>query len=139
MYGQDTKTLPPARQSESAPQTESPSTHCNYLLLQLLEQDLPKSLAQAQEKIQWYRRRWGNEEWHRMLKSGCGAERREFTTAEHLQRALAFELILAWRMLLLVKLGRRVPDLPAEAIFAPDELEVLWRGAKKNSTDPCPV
>lgn len=107
----------------------------------MLLTDLPvENWPQAQEKIQWYRRRWGNEEWHRMLKSGCGAERREFTTAEHLQRALAFELILAWRLLLLVKLGRRVPNLPAEAIFAPDELEVLWRGAKKKgSTDPCPV
>lgn len=104
----------------------------------MLLTDLPvENWAQAWEKVQWYRRRWGNEEWHRMLKSGCGAERREFTTAEHLQRALAFELILAWRVLLLVKLGRTVPDLPAEAVLAPDELEVLWRGAKKNSTGRC--
>jgi hypothetical protein len=104
----------------------------------MLLTDLPvESWAAAWEKVQWYRRRWGNEEWHRMLKSGCGAERREFTTAEHLQRALAFELILAWRVLLLVKLGRSLPDLPAQAVFAPDELEVLWRGAKKNSPDRC--
>lgn len=104
----------------------------------MLLTDLPvENWTQAQEKIQWYRRRWGNEEWHRMLKSGCGAERREFTTAEHLQRALAFELILAWRILLLVKLGRAVHDLPAQALLAPVELEVLWRSAKKNSTEPC--
>jgi hypothetical protein len=98
----------------------------------MLLTDLPVSnWTQAQEKIQWYRRRWGNEEWHRMLKSGCGAERREFTTAEHFQRAVAFELILAWRVLLLVKLGRVVPHLPAQALFPPDELEVLWRTQKK--------
>jgi hypothetical protein len=100
----------------------------------MLLTDMPvPNWAQAQEKIQWYRRRWGNEEWHRMLKSGCGAERREFTTAEHLQRALAFDLILAWRVLLLVKLGRALPDLPASALFAPDELEVLWRAQKKRT------
>jgi hypothetical protein len=100
----------------------------------MLLTDMPvRNWAQADEKIQWYRRRWGNEEWHRMLKSGCGAERREFTTAEHLQRALAFDLILAWRVLLLVKLGRAVPDLPASALFAPDELEVLWEYKKKTA------
>lgn len=98
----------------------------------MLLTDLPVThWTQAREKIEWYRRRWGNEEWHRMLKTGCGAERREFTTALHLQRALAFELILAWRLLLLVKLGRAVPNLPAGAIFAPDELVVLWRSQKK--------
>jgi len=100
----------------------------------MLLTDLPvHNWAQADEKIQWYRRRWGNEEWHRMLKSGCGAERREFTTAEHLQRALAFDLILAWRVLLLVKLGRAVPDLRASAVFTPDELEVLWEYKKKTT------
>lgn len=104
----------------------------------MLLTDLPVTRwSEAWEKVQWYRRRWGNEEWHRVLKSGCGAERREFTTFEHLQRALAFELILAWRVLLLVKLGRAVPDLPAEAVFAPEELEVLWRSTKKNGTAPC--
>lgn len=104
----------------------------------MLLTDLPvANWTQALEKIQWYRRRWGNEEWHRMLKSGCGVERREFTTAEHLQRALAFDLILAWRVLLLVKLGRAVPDLPAQALFAPDELEVLWRVKKKATPEPC--
>jgi Transposase DNA-binding len=104
----------------------------------MLLTDLPvTNWAQASQIIQWYRRRWGNEEWHRMLKSGCGAERREFTTAQHLERELAFELILAWRLLLLVKLGRAAPDLPAQALFAPDELEVLWANSKKNSIAPC--
>jgi hypothetical protein len=105
----------------------------------MLLTDLPvENWAQAQEKIQWYRRRWGNEEWHRMLKSGCGAERREFTTAQHLERELAFELILAWRVLLMVKLGRTVPDLPAQALFARDELEVLWYSSKKKRDEPVP-
>jgi len=99
----------------------------------MLLTDLPvENFAQAWEKVQYYRRRWGQEEWHRALKSGCGAERREFTTVEHLQRALAFELILAWRVLLLVKLGRQLPALPAEVVFATNELDVLWNNAKKN-------
>jgi hypothetical protein len=73
----------------------------------MLLTDLPiRTAEEAWEKVQWYCRRWGIEEWHRALKSGCGVEQREFKTAEHLQRVLAFDLIVAWRVLACVKLGR---------------------------------
>ena len=124
-------TWPPLRLSAVWVYEPNPPAGVEPLEWMLLT-DLPlETWTQAWEVVQWYRRRWGNEEWHRVLKSGCGAERREFTSIEHLQRALAFELILAWRVLLLVKLGRAVPNLPAEAVFAPDELEVLWQSQKK--------
>jgi uncharacterized protein DUF4338/transposase-like protein len=87
----------------------------------------------AWEKVQWYCRRWGIEEWHRALKNGCGAEQREFETAEHLQRALAFDLIVAWRVLACVKLGRALPQLPATVLYTPQELKVLGAAIKKNS------
>ena len=92
----------------------------------MLLTDLPvQTWAQAWEKVQWYCRRWGIEEWHRALKTGCGAEHREFKTAEHLQRVLAFDLIIAWRVLLCVKLGRVLPQLPARVLYSSDELQVL--------------
>jgi len=52
----------------------------------------------------------GIEEWHRALKNGCGVEQREFKKAEHLQRVLAFDLIIAWRVLACVKLGGPCPN-----------------------------
>ncbi len=62
----------------------------------LLLSDWPIPTAgPAGEKGQWYGRRWGIEEWHRALKNGCKVEQREFKTAEHLQRVLAFDLIVA--------------------------------------------
>jgi hypothetical protein len=128
------KTWPPLRLSAVWVHEPYPPPGDEPLEWMLLT-DLPvDDSATAWKIVQWYRRRWGNEEWHRVLKSGCGAERREFTTAEHLQRALAFELIVAWRILLLVKLGRAVPDLPASTVFAPDELEVLWCTHRKKTT-----
>jgi hypothetical protein len=87
--------------------------------------------AAAWEKVQWYRVRWGIEEWHRALKSGCGAEGREFKTAEHLQRVLAFDLIVAWRLLACVKLGRALPQLSARVVYTEEELAVLWAAVKK--------
>lgn len=100
----------------------------------MLLTDLPvTAAAQAWEKVTWYGRRWGIEEWHRALKSGCGAEQREFKTAAHLQRALAFDLIVAWRVLACVKLGRALPQLPARVLYSEDELTVLWRVLEKKT------
>jgi hypothetical protein len=100
----------------------------------MLLTDLPiHRAAEAWQKVQWYCRRWGIEEWHRALKNGCGVEQREFKTAEHLKRALAFDLIVAWRVLACVKLGRTLPQLPATLLYSPDELEVLLAGVKKTS------
>jgi len=100
----------------------------------MLLTDLPVTTAeQAWEKVQWYCRRWGIEEWHRALKNGCGVEPREFKTAEHLQRALAFDLIIAWRVLALIKLGRVLPQLPASVLYTPNELAVLQTAFKKKT------
>lgn len=101
----------------------------------MLLTDLSITTAEAAwEKVQWYCRRWGIEEWHRALKNGCGVEQREFKTAEHLERVLAFDLIVAWRVLACVKLGRALPQLPASVLYSPEELEVLQAAFKKTST-----
>lgn len=105
----------------------------------MLLTDLPvTTAAEALEKVQWYKVRWGIEEWHRVLKSGCHAEKREFKTAGHLMRALAFDLIVAWRVLACLKLGRAMPQLPATVVYTADELEVLGAAFKKNSADGLP-
>ena len=96
----------------------------------MLLTDLPVATTEAAwEKVQWYCRRWGIEVWHRALKQGCRVEQREFKTAEHLQRVLAFDLMVAWRVLACVKLGRVLPQLPASVLYAPDELAVLLAAA----------
>jgi len=102
----------------------------------LLSSHPVETAAQAWEKVQWYRGRWGIEEWHRVLKSGCRAEQREFKTAAHLQRVLAFDLIVAWRVLACLKLSRAVPQLPARVIFTDPELELLCACFKKKAPPP---
>ena len=101
----------------------------DWMLLSDME---PTNQEQAWEMVQWYRCRWGIEEWHRTIKTGCAAEAREFKSAEHLQRVLAFDLIIAWRILACIKLGRALPQLPARTLYTEDELEVLWAIQKKN-------
>lgn len=100
----------------------------------MLLTDLPiTTAAEAWEKVEWYCRRWGIEEWHRVLKSVCKIEQREFTTADYLQRAMVFDLIMAWRILAMIKLGRILPNAPATLIYTPEELEVLTQTQKKTS------
>jgi hypothetical protein len=89
---------------------------------------------QAQECLRWYCLRWRIEDWHRVLKSGCRIEALQHKTAERLKRAIAINLVIAWRIMLMTLLGRAGPDLPAELLFSDSEIEVLHAYAKKNES-----
>ena len=89
------------------------------------------SLKQALRCVRWYCRRWRIEEWHRVLKSGCKSEDHQNHSAEALLRAITLDAVIAWRIMVLVLLGREVPGLPAEVIFDSDECEVIELLAKK--------
>lgn len=52
-------------------------------------------------------------------------------TAERLRRAIAINLVIAWRIMLMTLLGREVPDLPADVLFSDVELKTLHAYAKK--------
>ena len=53
-------------------------------------------------------------------------------TAERLRRAIAINLVIAWRIMLMTLLGREAPELPLEVLFTDLEIEVLDAYAKKN-------
>lgn len=89
---------------------------------------------QAQERLRWYCLRWRIEDWHRVLKSGCRIEALQHKTAERLKRAIAINLVIAWRIMLMTLLGRSCPDLPAELLFSDCEIEVLNAYAKKRES-----
>ena len=84
-----------------------------------------KSGKMARRLVEWYALRWGIECWHKVLKVVCGVERRQMKTARALERALALDMIVAARILLLSRLGKEHPELPADVLYHPDELEVL--------------
>lgn len=84
-----------------------------------------KSLKMARRLVRWYGLRWGIECWHRVLKVVCGVERRQMKTALALERALAFDMIVASRVLLLKRLGKEHPELPADLFYSQEELAIL--------------
>ena len=93
-----------------------------------------KTLKMARRLVRWYSLRWSIECWHKVLKVVCGVEKRQMKTAQVLERALALDMIVASRALLLNRLGKEHPDLPAELFYSADELEVL-RVKKKRPDD----
>jgi hypothetical protein len=49
---------------------------------------------QARECLRWYCLRWRIEDWHRVLKSGCGIENLQHKSAVRLKRAIAINLLI---------------------------------------------
>jgi hypothetical protein len=90
----------------------------------------------AAEKVRWYRQRWQIEVFHRTLKTGCKVERRQATTAETLKAALAIDVVVACRVMALVKLGRETPDLPCSILFEEDEWKGLHCYVNRTRTPP---
>ena len=95
-----------------------------WMLLTTIE---VRTFSQAMEKIDWYMRRWGIEVYHHTLKSGCLIEERQITTASGLANCLAIDMIVAWRILYMTRLGREVPELPCTAVFTEDEWQSLHK------------
>jgi len=99
-----------------------------WFLLTTLSVDSPED---AERVFRHYVKRWRIEEWHRALKTCCGAEEPAHRNAERLKRLLAINMVLAWRVMLMMLLGREIPQLPATVLFADDQIEVLKLLAKK--------
>ncbi len=89
------------------------------------------SCIDAEQCLRWYTLRWRIEDWHRVLKSGCRIDDLANETAERLRRAIAINLVIAWRIMLMTLLGRETPELPAEVLFSDIELRTLKVYAKK--------
>ncbi len=61
-----------------------------------------------------------------MLKSGCLVEECQLETRERLERCLAVDLIVAWRVLYLTMVGRETPNLPCSVVFEDYEWKALY-------------
>jgi len=89
-------------------------------------------LSSAVEMIEAYTTRWGIEEFHRVLKSGCKVEQVQFDTIQAILPAIGVLAVVAWRVLYLTKYARSCPDADASKVATEDEIAVLkgWLQAK---------
>jgi len=64
--------------------------------------------------------------YHKVLKSGCLIERRQFDDLDNLRRYLTIDSLVAWWVLYLTMMGRQAPDMPCTAIFDASEWQALY-------------
>jgi hypothetical protein len=93
-----------------------------WLLLTTIE---VTTFEQAIQMLAWYAIRWGIEVYHRTLKSGCKIEQRQLGYADRIEACLAIDMVVAWRIFHLTKLGREVPDVPCTVFFEEAEWKAL--------------
>lgn len=73
--------------------------------------------------IEYYCCRWQIEIYFRILKSGCKVEDRQFEDAEHYLPCLALYMVIAWRVMYVMMLGRQCPDMSCAEVFS----EAEWK------------
>jgi len=94
-----------------------------WVLLTNLAVETPE---EASEKLLWYLCRWQVEIYFKVLKSGCRIEELQLEKRERLEPALAFYMIIAWRVVYLTMLGRDCPEMPCDTVFANEEWKAVY-------------
>jgi hypothetical protein len=94
--------------------------------------------ADAEQCLADYALRWRIEDWHRIIKTGCRVEELAHESVERLERSIAINLVIGWRIMVMTLLGREVPELPAEILFSDIEIEVLsaWANSRRYTRPP---
>jgi hypothetical protein len=107
---------------------EEPSPPAGQIPVQwLLLTSVPLSThAEVREVVCWYARRWEIEVYFKTLKSGCRIEERDFEALGRELNFVAVALLIAWRVLLLCRLGRECPEIPCDVVFTPAEWKSMW-------------
>jgi hypothetical protein len=81
------------------------------------------TFEQAGEMLEFYLCRWIIELLHRVLKSGCKVEEIQQRFDFRIKPVIVLYLLVAWRLLYVMRLGRECPELPCDLVF--DESE--WK------------
>lgn len=92
----------------------------------LLTTESVESFEQACQVIEWYTGRWMIEIYHQVLKSGCKIAERPFETAQRLERYLAIDSVVAWRIMGLTFQSRETPEMSCEAFLEPEEWQARF-------------
>jgi hypothetical protein len=111
----------------------TPKEAIEWMLVTTLEVN---DLQGALEKVDWYKKRWGIEEYHRTIKSVCRIENRQLADRSVWENCLAIDLVVAWRIEHIKKISRESPQAPCTLAFDEQEWQALF--VLKNPDQPLP-
>jgi len=81
--------------------------------------------------VEIYKKRWGIECFHRVLKSGFGVEKSRLGSRSRLENLASVLSVVSWHLFWLYNFGRSLPNEAAETIFSKESIHVLKVSAKK--------
>jgi len=98
-----------------------------------------EAVATAQdcwEVVNTYKLRWRIEDFHRIVKSDCLAEKTQLKDVDSIIRLLAFLIVAAIRILQLRDLARTQPNEPCTLVLADAEWRALWLLVHEDQPEP---
>jgi Transposase Tn5 dimerisation domain len=95
---------------------------------------------QAMKYVRWYSYRWRVERFHYILKSGCRLEDLQLRNVKALQKAVIVYSLCAFKIMQMLYLSRKDPELPCRAYLTDTEWQVLNHIHSKSPivTQRCP-
>jgi hypothetical protein len=76
--------------------------------------------------LHWYRARWEIALYFRLLKQGCQIEKLRVEAPERVERGIAVDMIIAWRLHYLTPVARAYPLAPCTAVFEVKEGQTIY-------------
>ena len=110
---------------------EHPPAEVEALNWIVLTSEPVQTLADAERVLEYYRLRWGVEEYHQALKTGCRVEKRYYETAARLERVTGLLAVLAVRLLQIRHLATTAPDTPTADVIPQPWITALAHVRKK--------
>ena len=114
------------------PEGEEP---VEWLLLTSLPID---KLKKVQRVIEYYACRWQIEIYFRVLKSGCKVEDRQFESDDHYLPCLALYMVIAWRVMYVMMLGRTCPEMSCGELFSEAEWKAVYTIVRREPAPETP-
>ena len=115
---------------ERPPEGEDP-------LIWILITDLPiNTFEEVNAVISYYLCRWDIELFFKVLKSGCKIEERQLQTTERMKNLIIIFMILSWRVMFTMMLGRTCPEISCVDIFDQAEWKSVYKVLNKKKQLP---
>jgi hypothetical protein len=86
--------------------------------------------------IKYYLCRWEIELFFKVLKSGCKIEERQLQTTDRMKNLIAIFMILSWRVMFTMMLGRVCSEMSASEVFEEAEWKSVYKVSNPKKTLP---
>lgn len=95
-----------------------------------------KDFAEVYLVLEYYLCRWDIEIFFKVLKSGCKIEERQLQSISNMENLLTFFMIISWRIMYVMMLGRSCPEMSCEDVFEEAEWKSVYKILNKKEKIP---